>query len=552
MRKGGDGDYGKEEAFYNNTIQGKINPKESFYIGRLCQWVYDEYGAKEQSNKFGKFGFRKTKTSSIFDSFTYDAEPDFHDVIKNALLLGRPDLKKEDIKTNVSLSNAVGLAEKLKNIRELEHAEPDEKAQLTEDDLNAKDFIFILKDNCIKAIVHVMDKKYRDACSSQYGFYRRLKHRMDKACKNIYIEVPTNGRLENEADAILKKYDNSSSLGFEENAAIKLLNDKTAECLDALLELLYDDGQFKLIDTNRNENREIFEALGEVNYAKPEDVEYSQSDLSNPLLTQQYYLCRYGTAYAFEYALMYDIVFRCAKSKQFDILSLGCGSCIDALAAEYSRERLKNEIKLTYRGVDKVKWGVSFFDDIKESFGNADFVEQDIAEYFEENNMIQSNVIFLPKILNELDKESQEKLLQAAKKCSLDPKAEEYYFCISHSNTFAEENSKFAERLIKAFGNSEQYTCNSADSLFDFDKSESFRSMWGLKEENTLINDKGIYRFNRRYADKIAKLNGEFSDPSADAKMNDIVKNLKKIGDSFRHRIKSINEIAFQIICLIK
>lgn len=537
-----------EEAFYDRVFAKcteKDESKENFYIGRLCKWIYDTWGVKEHNNKYGKFGFRKAATICAFDVFTNGA--DHHEIIKNALLANRPDLSKDDIKTHASLSEAPELVEKLKALRD--NVDFKEKT-LGDADFAVRDFIFICKDNRIKVIVHILDKNYRNACLEKYGFFLRLKDCIKQTRgKNKYIAIPTNGIPGCEVEKILEKYDQSrDDLFFEENHVIMLLKSRTAECLDVVSETLYIHGEFKLVPPLSEENAKIYEAL-KLNYSNAKDVKYE-------LLTQQYYLCRCGTAYAFEYALMYDIVFGSSKAARFDILSLGCGSCIDALAAEYSRERLGENRPLSYRGVDREKWAVGFLDEIGKYFDNKpEAVElNDIVEYFKapENRLIGSNVIFFPKILNELSDEALEELLSAAQNCSLDTDVDEFYFCISHAKKSAEKYSGYAKRFIKALGNSGQYTDVSVSSFF---KDDGFGSRWGLKDKNLLVEESGICSFNRE--ENVNKLNPDFSDTRTDGIMTGIVKNLKKTDkekaeEMFRHRIKTVREIAFQVIKLEK
>lgn len=560
-----------EKAFYQNWIgerEEKVyESKENFYIGRLCQWVYDNWGAGEQNNKFGSFGFRQAKKNRIFDSFTGNDKIDFYKRIRNVLTDGNPNLDRDNIAMNTSLNDAPQLAEALKNVKEPKNMPVSEQKcePLNDADFNRKDFIFVCKDNYIKVIIHVLDCRYRDACKEEYGFLERLQWRIAKTSgKRKYIEIPTNGEFGDDVEEILKKYDDSSNaLIFKENPVIKLLKSKTWECLNAVMDVLYNDDKFRFVNTvDQEENIRIINAL-KLNYGKATDVVYKESALLPPL-TQQYYLCRYGTAYAFEYALMYDIVFRCAEAKEFQIMSLGCGSCIDALAAWYSRERLEKETALKYKGVDCVKWDVSFLDCILEYFDTASVVEQDIVGYFKkpENKRISSNIIFLPKILNELDRDTKKNLLAAAEDCSLDPNVDEYYFCASHNSSAAEEGSNVLEQFINALGNHEQYSYNvSVSSFFDFDKDESFKNMWGLKKEKMLTdtNNDGICKFNRElpYPErKIQNLNADFLDSDTDDKMKKAVNDLKNMNEKakreFRHRITKVDEIAFQIIRLKK
>ncbi len=561
----------KEKAFYHNWTwekgEKKYLAKENLYIGRLCQWVYDNWGAQEQHNRFGRFGFHRAGTRRLFDSF--DAP---HERLRQALTDARPDLDKDAVWIHVSLANAPRLAGELPRVKTRKNMSAVERTPFQDGETEEEDFIFVCRGNRIRAVIHVLDGEYRDACREKYGFYKRLACRIGRTCAaDKYIAVPTNGGFDDVVEKILELYDRSrDNLTFSENPdegnpVTRLLKDRTRECLDAVGEAL---DQFRSAGTGPEEKAEIRSAIA-LNYGRASDVTYSQSALGRPL-TQQYYLCRYGTAYAFEYALMYDMVFSCAKAKELRILSLGCGSCIDALAAAYSSNRLGEDRTLTYTGVDRVRWDVSFLDvhgesdGLREYFEETEFIMQDIVGYFEESGheTLDSNVIFFPKILNELDRAAQNRLLAAAGKCRLDPGVEEYYFCVSHSRSAVEkdkENGRFPERFIDALRNHEQYSYSgSVFSFFDFERDEGFRNRWGLTGENMLTDQDGVCQFRRGRGveRKIQKLNADFSDLRTDEEMKKAIEDLKQTDadaeNIFRHRITRVNEIAFQIIRLQK
>lgn len=156
-------------------------------------------------------------------------------------------------------------------------------------------------------------------------------------------------------------------------------------------------------------------------------------------LTDMYYLCHFGAAYAFEYALMYEIVLR-DKAKCFNelslsveplsVLSLGCGSMIDLWSMKYVIAKLADrniyDFKLEgYRGVDLVNWPVKMAD-LDANIG-------DIGACFGNGIVIWNNVIVFPKVLNELSGEDIDELVEGILQTKFP--AREYYICFSHNRS---------------------------------------------------------------------------------------------------------------------
>lgn len=165
-------------------------------------------------------------------------------------------------------------------------------------------------------------------------------------------------------------------------------------------------------------------------------------------------------------------------------------------------------------------------------------------------------MIFFPKILNELDGDTRDRLFAAAGKCRLDTDVDECYFCASHSKSAAGENGRFLERFINALGNRERHSYSgSVSAFFDLERDGGFRNRWGLKEKNMLTETDGIYEL-RRDEKRIRKLNADFFESRTDGEMKKTVDNVKQTDadaeNIFRHRITRVKEIAFQIVRLKK
>lgn len=86
----------------------------------------------------------------------------------------------------------------------------------------------------------------------------------------------------------------------------------------------------------------------------------------NKLHVQQSYLLKYCLAYSFEYYKMYKKILSFIKDKsELNVLSVGCGSCLDYWSLCYLLYNVGLDIKINYVGVDPIKW---YANDIENSF----------------------------------------------------------------------------------------------------------------------------------------------------------------------------------------
>lgn len=144
---------------------------------------------------------------------------------------------------------------------------------------------------------------------------------------------------------------------------------------------------------------------------------------------QQNYLLKYSLAYAFEYSQMYKkIIHEFKKTEYINILSLGCGSCIDYWALCYTLRECHYKFKIKYIGIDNIKWYYNDIENNKSENSDNDYKfykrEEDICYFIKtdiknlENeidtndrhniiNGILSNldVIIFPRSINEICKE---------------------------------------------------------------------------------------------------------------------------------------------------
>ncbi|QTM03086.1 hypothetical protein GQX62_05385 [Brachyspira hyodysenteriae] len=134
----------------------------------------------------------------------------------------------------------------------------------------------------------------------------------------------------------------------------------------------------------------------------------SKPDYNKPQV-QSSYLLKYALGYSFEYYYMYDHIEPSFQNrKEINILSLGCGSCIDYWSLCLLLYRRGKDLKINYIGVDKIKWNsnnirsifdknnINTFKFTKRKFDSCYFIENEI-------NMLHYDDIFDDRIINILN-----------------------------------------------------------------------------------------------------------------------------------------------------
>ena len=185
-----------------------------------------------------------------------------------------------------------------------------------------------------------------------------------------------------------------------------------------------------------------------------------------------YYMLRYGLAYAFEYWVMYDVIFRDAQRNSVDYISVttfGCGCMIDAWSLVYAKKKLMTEnsdvslpVGLSYKGTDGAKWGclivdsVSGIRNLRNEFAEyKEYLGKAIEDTTEEQSLwTDSNVLMFAKILNELPDETFQKLIENVNKIQFNQ--DEIYVCISHGSK--DDKAKYrVDKLLEAINNDDSY-----------------------------------------------------------------------------------------------
>lgn len=373
------------------------------------------------------------------------------------------------------------------------------------------------------------------------------------------------------------------------------------ELAGELKRILRDDLEgVKEVTAGEELSEEAMMLLNKMNY-KPKGKSQNRKDaVYNTELERQYYLCRYGIAYAFEYAMIYDIVMRSYMEKNNRMLgafSFGCGSMLDAWSMAYARQQLAEEdekykkCRLYYKGVDVKRWGKYFMEPGTSPekktggiFENITFERSDINSFLDKlikkspDSSVYYNVLMFPKILNELKPEETRKMIEKLSECNFD--RDEYYICVSQSRFDVEKGIEDvgAERGLKAV--QDMVAAINADGKFEVcsdlkeilgESYEGFRKTWlgdGEAELTTVpvleeLGTYNCYEFGR--LDKsgegtqmrkppvgIASLNSDFKCPEIEKYLRDLAKKPGVKPELRVNQVVTVRNIVFQVIRLRK
>lgn len=345
-------------------------------------------------------------------------------------------------------------------------------------------------------------------------------------------------------------------------------------------------------------SEQVIETLKNMNYMPKGEAKNVNGQSYDAELARQFYLCRYGVAYAFEYAMMYDIVIRsymrdADTEKMLGAFSFGCGSMIDAWAMIYAKQRLQrenpdyNDCKLYYKGVDVQPWK-EYFMESSDLFCNIKRYESDMNQFIDarflqsKNKMVYHNILMFPKIFNELNAEDIRKMITKLSECHFE--YDEYYLCISHSRYDVEYGMEHPQEerglkvvldLVDAINSDGKFeVCSDIEEMLGDSFYAEFEKAW-LGEDKLVqiplvipeeLNAYKCYVFDSasRRAGKwkkpknIADLNCDFQDPEIRAYMTELEQKLDvleqgKTKNKIRIRqITRVSQIVFQIIRLRK
>lgn len=114
------------------------------------------------------------------------------------------------------------------------------------------------------------------------------------------------------------------------------------------------------------------------------------------------YIARYMFAYSYEYLQMYkDLLNLYPESKVLKILSLGCGSMVDAWSLHRAIYSVNRDVVVKYYGVDAVVWEKKYVPKVT-TFNKLQFINDKAGRYLKGAEEIDFDVIVFPKSIGDI------------------------------------------------------------------------------------------------------------------------------------------------------
>ena len=322
------GEYQQSELGYDLSDGRDFS---EYYFKKLNDYTYRRL--KERGGlSDGCFGFHRSEITSVFDTVPRYRElcPETGEISAPERCMRRALL--ENLPEDYKVYREVPLGE----IFRPEECESGEVREYVE---NSRIDFRICKGGEALLAIEVDGAQHRRADPEQENCDSLKDCCFEKMSGEIeYLRISTagaDGTYQSEVDNIRRlcakaekfnkrrRFDNSGGRAIEADA--EELKDGLAMYLRSFLEN-------DCLDGVKNFYREHggVPQLEYLSYNSIQDIDYGDA------ATNQYYFCKFGLAYAFEYSLLYEIMLRIADTDQFGVNSFGCGGYIDAWALAYS------------------------------------------------------------------------------------------------------------------------------------------------------------------------------------------------------------------------
>ena len=316
--------------------------------------------------------------------------------------------------------------------------------------------------------------------------------------------------------------------------------------------------------------------------------------------TDDYYFCKYGIAYAFEYAMLYDIMLRIHNTDKFGVCSFGSGGYIDAWSLAYARANLQTQgihqgLKLYYQGIDIIRWPTTVFAElineieerdvkllrkIRISVDNTERMISDFTFRRPQLNGIGEfnpvgganpdemnyNVLMFSKLLNVVSSEDLDAFIERLSRFDYGQRGQDrprdYYICVSHSPAEMESSRPAVRKIVEMF---EEMGFESNGMLEDMLGEEQYRDLcesYEIKKEEIHNDNQETKSWNISYRIRKQKENGQwllieqinnaFSCNDIKGFLDSLSDHLENAGRPNRCKQMRYPDIAFQIIKLTK
>lgn len=511
--------------------------KDGLYLRDLLQYIADSCPEPQ-----GDFGFHRSSITSVFDQVPYVRQVP----MKRVLTPRRryPEPAKRSVSVEPLSAPAICVKRAIQKefggryelVEELPLRDIDQTGSIPCGDADLKRYLescridfALLDEDRIRLLLEVDGEYHRsDSDRKTHDAQKDTLIRTLLGAGELFLRLPTDGTTENEMELIREKLSADGPLLTVSQAMAtyeareearkaqeeaRKVQKEACRVRSMLLDRLKDriDTSYDCLQKfwSRTDLDMAAKIKGiELKYLSPKSVRYD-SEVRN-----SFYLCRYAMAYAFEYAMLYDLALRIhlkSGGQMFGVFSFGAGSLLDAWSMAYAKARLTEEdpryggIELYYKGIDKQRWD-SFLIEPTRIYSDGDTMKErtqaedglfkktwlynwDISRFLREDvlgrrskNLYYDTLIF-PKVINELKDGDVEEILDAFRQIGF-PR-DEHYLLVSHSAWDREKSAEILRKIIEAINRNDRFdVCSSYEELLDQDSRKAFECAWlGLKDD---------------------------------------------------------------------
>lgn len=158
------------------------------------------------------------------------------------------------------------------------------------------------------------------------------------------------------------------------------------------------------------------------------------------------YTARYMFAYSYEYLQMYtDLLNLDPEMKALKILSLGCGSMVDAWSLHRAIYLVNRDVSVNYYGVDAVVWEKKYVPKVT-TFTKLQFINDKAGTYLKGAEDIDFDVIVFPKSIGDISRDTMDfqRMLDA-----LRGKTKQRFFLVASKIVYSEQSLRNDESVLE-------------------------------------------------------------------------------------------------------
>ena len=192
---------------------------------------------------------------------------------------------------------------------------------------------------------------------------------------------------------------------------------------------------------NAVDELKVLNAIGRAPLLKP-DYPHEYEDRWH----EACYIARYMFAYSYEYLQMYkDLLNLDPELKALKILSLGCGSMVDAWSLHRAIYSVSRDVAVKYYGVDAVVWEKKYVPKVT-TFTKLQFINEKAGTYLKGAEDIDFDVIVFPKSIGDISSDTMDfqRMVDA-----LRGNTKQRFFLVASKIVYSEQSLRSDESVLE-------------------------------------------------------------------------------------------------------